>query len=87
MQNLARHLAHGSVRTEGNARSASVAVLNYRLVTLEVERHHQCARRIRGGQRASLPATGRESERGVLELGFRRRQPGGQLAQHLRMGV
>ena len=87
IQQLARHLAHRAVGGERHAVPATVAVLGDRDVGAQVQRHDQGARPVRGRQGSGLPAPGGQPQRRVLELWLRRREPDGELAEHLRVGV
>jgi hypothetical protein len=66
---------------------AAVAVLNDRLVGVQVERDDDRAGAVRRRKRAGLPPARRQPERGVQQLRLGRRERGGELAQHLRVGV
>jgi hypothetical protein len=56
-------------------------------VVAQVQGDDECARPVRSRQRGGLPTTGREAQRGVLELGLARGQRHRQLAQHLGVAV
>ena len=66
---LARHLADRAVGHQRDPADAAVAVLDDRLMALEVESDHEGARAVGRRQRQGLESPSGESKRGVLELG------------------
>ena len=62
-------------------------MLGERLVRVQVERAHERTRAVGRRQRQRLPAARAQAQRGVLELGLRRRERNGELAEHLRVRV
>ena len=60
-------------------------VLDDRLVRVQVERDADRAGAVRRRQRQRLPAARGQPQRGVLELGLRRRERDRELAEHLRV--
>ena len=84
-QHPERDLRHRSVRSERHPLDAPVRVLDRRLMEPQVQCDHDRSRPVARGQRQRLPAACGQAKCGVLELRLRRRQCGGQLAQHLGM--
>ena len=82
-QDLDGDVRHRPVRRQRYPFDATVRVLDDCLVGPEVEGHHDRPRSVRGRQRQRLPAARRQAKCRMLELGLRRGQSGGQLAEDL----
>ena len=65
----------------------TVAVLDHRLVRVEVERDDEGAGAVGRRKRLRLPAARRQPQRGVLELWLRRGELYSELAKHLAVRV
>ena len=86
-QHFAGDLGDSPVGRERDPVNATVAVLDERLVRAEIQRDHEGARAVRGGECEGLPAACGEPQRGVLELRLGRRERGSELAENLRVRV
>ena len=87
LEHLPRHLGDGPIRGQRDSRLSPVAVLNECLVSSQVEPGDDRAQAIGRGQHPRLPAAGRQSKGGMLELGLRRSELDRQLAEDLSVGV
>ena len=86
-QQLAGHLGNGTIGRERDLERAPVAVLDDRIVALQIERNDERARSVGCRQREGLPSPRREPQRGVLQLWLGRSQCDRQLPEHLRVRV
>ena len=86
-QHLPRHLPDGPVRGQRDAFRRPGAVLDHRLVPVQVQRGDQRAGTVRCGQRRGFPAARGQPQGRVLQLGFGWRELHRQLAEDLGVRV
>jgi hypothetical protein len=87
LEHLARHLSDGPIGRERDPALSPAAVLENRLVGVQIQRCDEGSGAIGRRQWKRFPATRAQPQRGVLELGLGRRELDRELSENLRVRV